>query len=141
MSDGMLWFGAVIVGPTSRPPIAKALVAWRMSQVSKPFPILFCHPVYSTREVHRGSTASCHQAVWFKVTTVGCGRAQDDCTGWHSLVPDLADLEQPAARPDVGLLNLVGPAHHRRPHRTSDAVVIRLAESAERLFCRRSRFR
>lgn len=54
-------------------------------------------------------------------------------TTTNSLVSDLADLEQPAAGADVRLLYLVRPAHHRRTHGTSDAVVVRLAQSAERL--------
>lgn len=51
----------------------------------------------------------------------------------HSLVPDLADFEQPAAGADVGLLDLIGSAHHCRAHSARDAVVVGLAESTKRL--------
>lgn len=49
----------------------------------------------------------------------------------HSLVPDLADFEQPAARSDVGLLYLVGSSDDRGSHRPSNAVVVCLAEPPE----------
>jgi hypothetical protein len=38
--------------------------------------------------------------------------------GWDLLVADLAHLEQPAARADVALLDLVGAVHDRRAYTT-----------------------